>query len=1057
MNNTSLIIILWLSLLNFNATLAQNSKTTKKQTLDTIYWNNADFMRAEQLRKKGEITAARKWYAKAIPVFEKEKKWEAFIEGSARLTFTYMGHQDYQEGINLSKSCLSTLERQAPLHLNNCYMVYCAMSYVYQWAFQDQLALPLLHRQLALLKNDPQPEANEKLIRCYNHLGIAYRNIGELDTALNYFLMAEEQLIASNHAVAYPATAAHTYENLGHFYSMKNNFDQAIQQTEKGLDFAIQAFGKQDLELIPYYGNLGYFYSLLDEHEQSIHYYKKVMYIINISGTTEEKYLYDWVPSTYSSVAEAYSALNNFEQALFYFNKSLDLLQNNSIRLDLKLKNLAGIGRIHLKKKEFNQALHYFERCDSISLHPPIELSNNTIFENAQVFAKIDKGSALKEMGHLEEAKIYYQKAKKLLSQIDDKNLLGQGIFIYSELADLYTQEQQLDSAFFYNQKAIIAASHNFNSNNLNQLPKAEEFKYVTAVYKVLSQKVDLIKKTALAKLRVSDKIKLLAQAINIIDLADQIHIINLKKINVLRGGQSKALIKKSIQVYRKGLSLVFDYHQLKPEPLILEKGLYYAQKMKAQQLWLTTLKSDAANFGKLPKELLEQERDVLADIHYYENLIFEAKEAGNISMAELYENDYLFEKRKTYTELLQKMEATYPRYFASKYTFVAETSHTLQDVLKEGELLLEYVLCDSHVFVLTIGKHQALEINRISLNTATTQRITAYHDMLQNSAMRRETSRMKFIQLSHQLYQQFIEPMEQQISTAQRLIIIGDGVTNYIPFETLVTSNTLKFFKNLPYLIHEYEISYHYSTTLLVKAKRSPSHQNSNMYAFAPVYDPNDYEKNPENQFRDLPLIADLNLMTFEASFAPLPESEQEIKAIVGLFHKKDKDAHYHLRQAADETTLKNNLEQSYQFIHIAGHSFADLDEPRFSGITCFQSQQKGVEDGTLYMGEIYNLHTQADLVTLSSCESGFGKLEQTEGLLGLNRAFTYAGTPNVVFSLWKVYDKVSADLMVDFYQYILEGQTYSASLRAAKLNLLKKGETAAPHFWSPYLLIGR
>ena len=83
--------------------------------------------------------------------------------------------------------------------------------------------------------------------------------------------------------------------------------------------------------------------------------------------------------------------------------------------------------------------------------------------------------------------------------------------------------------------------------------------------------------------------------------------------------------------------------------------------------------------------------------------------------------------------------------------------------------------------------------------------------------------------------------------------------------------------------------------------------------------------------------------------------------------------------------------------------------------------------------------------------------KLDNTEGLLGLNRAFIYAGTPNVVYSLWKVYDKVSAKLMVDFYKGVLEDKSYSASLRKAKLKLLEDGVTASPHYWSPYLLIGR
>ena len=167
----------------------------------------------------------------------------------------------------------------------------------------------------------------------------------------------------------------------------------------------------------------------------------------------------------------------------------------------------------------------------------------------------------------------------------------------------------------------------------------------------------------------------------------------------------------------------------------------------------------------------------------------------------------------------------------------------------------------------------------------------------------------------------------------------------------------------------------------------------------------------------------------------------------------------HLDLKKDATEVSLKENLEKPYKYVHIAGHSFADLENPKFSGIACYDQKEltSDSNDGTLYTGEIYNISSKADLVTLSSCESGYGKLEKTEGLLGLNRAFIYAGAPNVVFSLWKVYDKVSASMMTDFYGNILEGKSYSASLRAAKLKLLEKEETASPHFWSPFLLIGR
>lgn len=364
---------------------------------------------------------------------------------------------------------------------------------------------------------------------------------------------------------------------------------------------------------------------------------------------------------------------------------------------------------------------------------------------------------------------------------------------------------------------------------------------------------------------------------------------------------------------------------------------------------------------------------------------------------------------------------------------------------------LLEYFL------FLTLAQNAPLQITAVPLSEGTNQQLIQLHKKLQNASWMRRSSREKWITQSHQLYQQFIQHIEEQLTGKDRLIIIGDGMTNYIPFETLLPSATIKPFKDLNYLIKKHAISYHYSASLFAKSRRSPQlGSNRGMYAFAPVYEKN----NPIASTQSLASTTANNLRAIDSdgSFAPLPESEREAKAIIELFEQENTGTHtLALREEAHEAALKRELEQDFQFIHIAGHSFADVENPKFSGIACFDEPLNSKEDGVLYTGEIYALTTQADLVTLSSCESGFGKLDRTEGLLGLNRAFIYAGSPNVVFSLWKVYDKVSAQLMVDFYGQILAGKDYSEALRQAKLNLLDREATAAPHFWSPYLLIGR
>jgi len=112
------------------------------------------------------------------------------------------------------------------------------------------------------------------------------------------------------------------------------------------------------------------------------------------------------------------------------------------------------------------------------------------------------------------------------------------------------------------------------------------------------------------------------------------------------------------------------------------------------------------------------------------------------------------------------------------------------------------------------------------------------------------------------------------------------------------------------------------------------------------------------------------------------------------------------------------------------------------------------------LFLGEIYNLRLDADLVTLSACETGLGKISRGEGIIGLTRALLYAGARNVMVSLWKVADASTGDLMVNFYTNILEARKntrISAAMREAKLSMIKEQKYANPYYWSPFIMVGR
>jgi CHAT domain-containing protein len=113
--------------------------------------------------------------------------------------------------------------------------------------------------------------------------------------------------------------------------------------------------------------------------------------------------------------------------------------------------------------------------------------------------------------------------------------------------------------------------------------------------------------------------------------------------------------------------------------------------------------------------------------------------------------------------------------------------------------------------------------------------------------------------------------------------------------------------------------------------------------------------------------------------------------------------------------------------------------------------------DDGLLQVREIIRLRFNADLVTLSACNTGVGKLEGEEGVTNLVEAFLVSGAKSVVASLWSADDTYTLDLMERFYTHLAEGQAKAAALRQAKLDLLAKfGKQVPPYYWGAFVLAG-
>jgi CHAT domain-containing protein len=189
--------------------------------------------------------------------------------------------------------------------------------------------------------------------------------------------------------------------------------------------------------------------------------------------------------------------------------------------------------------------------------------------------------------------------------------------------------------------------------------------------------------------------------------------------------------------------------------------------------------------------------------------------------------------------------------------------------------------------------------------------------------------------------------------------------------------------------------------------------------------------------------------------SLTPLPATRREVSSIAPLFPGSSRV----FRGAAATVYHAKTAAADARYLHFAVHGFVDERFPLNSALALSMPAKPGdgVENGLLQVWEIFEqLRLNADIVTLSACQTALGQELGGEGLLGLTRAFHFAGAQSVAASLWSIADDSTAALMTRFYRHLSAGQSKDEALRAAQLELLRGSKFAHPFHWAAFQLFG-
>lgn len=321
--------------------------------------------------------------------------------------------------------------------------------------------------------------------------------------------------------------------------------------------------------------------------------------------------------------------------------------------------------------------------------------------------------------------------------------------------------------------------------------------------------------------------------------------------------------------------------------------------------------------------------------------------------------------------------------------------------LIPKGHGIVEYFGYGDKLHVFYLDEegllHQALDAGDLQ------QKITQFRKAI----LRPESN--DYAQFATQLYAQLFAPIRSKLRH-ERLIVVPHGPINYLPFNALHDGEQ--------FLIDQYK----FSTLSSANVMRYLGDNDGGKKVFL--------LGNPDLNRPEMDLYG----------------AEEEIKSIAGRYPQALKAS----RKQATESLVKE-VGVFSDLIHIASHGEFVPETPLRSRLLLAKDAQN---DGSLTVNDVYDLSVTADLVVLSACETGLGKIMNGADVIGLNRAFLFAGSDTVISSLWVVDDLATKELMVKFYEY-QELLSKSESLRQAQI-FVKDTLSAHPYFWSAFQFAG-
>ncbi|MEZ4972184.1 MAG: CHAT domain-containing protein [Cyclobacteriaceae bacterium] len=750
--------------------------------------------------------------------------------------------------------------------------------------------------------------------------------------------------------------------------------------------------------------------------------------IYNVTGKTqqaEEQLLRalslrkEQLPENHELMAASYNDLGlvytniDPDKALSYYDQALEVYQalHESTHPKIAIAN-TNLGVIYRELEFYGDAVNSLETAlaiwDKVYTQP----------HPSKAFVLSNLGRTYLSMGDPTAAEGYYNRALKMYR--DSYGSRHPDIAsTLNAIGNIKVSQRKYDEALQLYQQAMQANISGFDTSDVMVNPPVDNYYNGNVLLYSLLFKAQAFESKHFGKtLKFAD----LLYSMEAIKKCDTL-VENLRN-QITNESDKIALGVVANEVYTDGVRVAYTLAEnaWKKQPY-REMAFYFAEKSKSAVLQDAISDSNAKSFAGIPDELLEEERYLKALAAYCNQQLAQKPSPEE----EQSFRDILFKVNRDYQVFVKNLEEKFPEYYNLKFNSTSPTISQIQAKLAPQTAVISYFMDEKnnrlYTFIITRDKYN---IEDGTIPEDFDKQITG----LRNSLFYNEINIYK--STAEKLSDAIVPKIPNGVSN---LVIIPTGRMGVIPFEALFTGpvKDIDEYSQLPYMLSQYSISYEFSAGLILQKNMDTNGRGADpsILLCAPV------EFNPTT-----------NLNT-------LPGTEVEVNEIEQLFSARNLKAQKLLKGQADEDQIKSGSIKDYQFLHFATHGIVDEENPELSRIFLSQGDS---EDGNLYSGEIYNLELNADLVALSACETGLGKISKGEGVIGLSRALVYAGARSIIVSFWNVADASTSKLMTDFYGFLLSGNSrdFAGALRAAKRNMIQEETYAAPYYWAPFVVLG-